>query len=95
MGYKESAIRQYLDEKGIDKNKKGYYYLEKAISLSIENPLLSCKENLSQLCNGELITENEASVYSTICYVLKRSNTKEVKVNRFIKTAAHELATKI
>ena len=90
MGDKEKNIRAYLDQKGLQKDLSGYYYLESAISHAIQNPYLNCQGIFENMVKEAKLKCAPTTAYSASVYALKRARHK-MGVKRFIRLAADDI----
>lgn len=90
MGDKGKNIRAYLDQKGLQKDLSGYYYLENAISYAIQDPYLNCQRIYKNMVSEANLACTPTTAYSASVYALKRARHK-MGVKRFIRLAADDI----
>lgn len=96
MGNREDLVSSYLDQNGIQRKWKGYRLLYKAILIFMEDTSLDCNSICEKMCNEVGYTKyTPRSVYSTILYSIKHSDSQDISVYQFISNAGFDVSKRL
>lgn len=84
-------IGEYLDKKGVNKSKLGYYLLKDAVLITMNDPSLSCKDIFVQICDAQNNTRTWTSAYASAYNALKESHAEDKRMLSFLRISADEL----